>query len=276
MLELGDDSTAEHDAIGRLAVRLNISRLVVVGDTARPMASGAQHEGSWGDEAVLGAGRRRRLRSAGRELRPGDVVLFKSSRDAGLRWLGDSLAGRRRSQQRGGHDVKAVLLAAVISLVGALFGTPLFIKFLVRARLRPVHPRRRPDLAPHQARHAHHGRRGHHRRQPRATRSRTLLTGSPLTLSGVLVLFLMTGLGLVGSSTTTSRSPSSAASACGAEASSPARPWSRRLRGAGAAVPQQQDRTPGSTHISFVRDTGFDLAFAGTLLGLILFIIWAY
>ena len=66
MLELGDDSTAEHDAIGRLAVRLNISRLVVVGDTARPMATGAQHEGSWGDEAVLGPGRRRRLRPARR------------------------------------------------------------------------------------------------------------------------------------------------------------------------------------------------------------------
>jgi UDP-N-acetylmuramoyl-tripeptide--D-alanyl-D-alanine ligase len=28
-----------------------------------------------------------------RELRPGDVVLFKSSRDAGLRWLGDRIAG---------------------------------------------------------------------------------------------------------------------------------------------------------------------------------------
>jgi UDP-N-acetylmuramoyl-tripeptide--D-alanyl-D-alanine ligase len=26
------------------------------------------------------------------ELRPGDVVLFKSSRDAGLRWLGESVA----------------------------------------------------------------------------------------------------------------------------------------------------------------------------------------
>jgi UDP-N-acetylmuramoyl-tripeptide--D-alanyl-D-alanine ligase len=25
-------------------------------------------------------------------LRPGDVVLFKSSRDAGLRWLGDAVA----------------------------------------------------------------------------------------------------------------------------------------------------------------------------------------
>ncbi len=36
MLELGDESTTEHDAIGRLAVRLNVSRLVVVGDTARP------------------------------------------------------------------------------------------------------------------------------------------------------------------------------------------------------------------------------------------------
>jgi UDP-N-acetylmuramoyl-tripeptide--D-alanyl-D-alanine ligase len=28
-----------------------------------------------------------------RELRDGDVVLLKSSRDAGLRWLGDRLVG---------------------------------------------------------------------------------------------------------------------------------------------------------------------------------------
>jgi UDP-N-acetylmuramoyl-tripeptide--D-alanyl-D-alanine ligase len=27
------------------------------------------------------------------QLRPGDVVLLKSSRDAGLRWLGDRLVG---------------------------------------------------------------------------------------------------------------------------------------------------------------------------------------
>ena len=92
MLELGDDSTAEHDAIGRLAVRLNISRLVVVGDTARPMASGAQHEGSWGDEAVWVPDADAAYALLVEELRPGDVVLFKSSRDAGLRWLGDRLA----------------------------------------------------------------------------------------------------------------------------------------------------------------------------------------
>jgi UDP-N-acetylmuramoyl-tripeptide--D-alanyl-D-alanine ligase len=28
------------------------------------------------------------------QLRAGDIVLFKSSRDAGLRWLGDAVAGQ--------------------------------------------------------------------------------------------------------------------------------------------------------------------------------------
>jgi UDP-N-acetylmuramoyl-tripeptide--D-alanyl-D-alanine ligase len=93
MLELGDESTTEHDAIGRLAVRLNVSRLVVVGETARPMASGAQHEGSWGDEAVWVPDADAAYELLSGELTAGDVVLFKSSRDAGLRWLGDRLAG---------------------------------------------------------------------------------------------------------------------------------------------------------------------------------------
>ena len=93
MLELGEDTAVEHDTIGRLAVRLNLSRLVVVGDTARPMATGAQHEGSWGDEALWVPDAEAAYDLLVRELRPGDVVLFKSSRDAGLRWLGDRLAG---------------------------------------------------------------------------------------------------------------------------------------------------------------------------------------
>ncbi len=92
MLELGDESTTEHDAIGRLAVRLNISRLVVVGDVARPMATGAQHEGSWGEEAVWVPDADAAHDLLLENLRPGDVVLFKSSRDAGLRWLGDKVA----------------------------------------------------------------------------------------------------------------------------------------------------------------------------------------
>ena len=38
MLELGDESRAEHDAVGRLAVRLDVDRLVAVGAGA-PVAS---------------------------------------------------------------------------------------------------------------------------------------------------------------------------------------------------------------------------------------------
>jgi UDP-N-acetylmuramoyl-tripeptide--D-alanyl-D-alanine ligase len=101
MLELGDESTTEHDAIGRLAVRLNISRLVVVGDIARPMATGAQHEGSWGDEVVWVPDAETAGELLDDKLRPGDVVLFKSSRDAGLRWLGDRIAERASGPPHG-------------------------------------------------------------------------------------------------------------------------------------------------------------------------------
>src|SRR4029077_4856509 len=51
MAELGDDAISEHDRIGRLAVRLDVSRLVVVG-TGRSMSAmhhGAVMEGTWGD-----------------------------------------------------------------------------------------------------------------------------------------------------------------------------------------------------------------------------------
>lgn len=92
MLELGDDSVLEHDAVGRVAVRLNISRLLVVGAGARAMHVGAVMEGSWGDESMFlpdAAAAEAVLRA---ELAPGDVVLFKSSNGAGLRFLGDQIA----------------------------------------------------------------------------------------------------------------------------------------------------------------------------------------
>lgn len=93
MLELGPGSREAHDQIGRLVVRLNISLTVVVGEGARAIRDGANHEGSWGDEVVLADD----LESAGRflddELRDGDVVLVKSSYGAGLWKLGDRLVG---------------------------------------------------------------------------------------------------------------------------------------------------------------------------------------
>ncbi|MBG6183994.1 UDP-N-acetylmuramoyl-tripeptide--D-alanyl-D-alanine ligase [Arthrobacter sp. CAN_A214] len=90
MLELGERSIEEHDLLGRVVVRLNISKLVVVGDNARALFNGAVLEGSWGEEAVHvtdAAAAGEILRA---EVAPGDIVLFKSSNGAGLRFLGDS------------------------------------------------------------------------------------------------------------------------------------------------------------------------------------------
>ena len=92
MLELGADSVAEHDAIGRMAVRLDVSRLVAVGAGARALHTGAVMEGSWGEESVHVPDLESAYELLQRELREGDVVLLKSSRDAGLRSLGDRLA----------------------------------------------------------------------------------------------------------------------------------------------------------------------------------------
>ena len=92
MLELGDDTVHEHDAIGRVVVRLNISRLIVVGAGARAMHTGAVMEGSWGDESMWVATTDEAHRVLEEQLEPGDLVLFKSSNGAGLRFLGDRVA----------------------------------------------------------------------------------------------------------------------------------------------------------------------------------------
>lgn len=79
MAELGDDAVREHDEIGRLVVRLDISKLVVIGDAARAMHQGAHLEGSWGDESVLVPDADAAIALLRAEIRPGDVVLVKAS-----------------------------------------------------------------------------------------------------------------------------------------------------------------------------------------------------
>jgi UDP-N-acetylmuramoyl-tripeptide--D-alanyl-D-alanine ligase len=98
MAELGEDAITEHDRIGRLAVRLDVSRLVVVG-TGRSMSAmhhGAVMEGSWGSEADKGAVNvadgDAALALLRAELQSGDVVLVKASNAAGLGALADALA----------------------------------------------------------------------------------------------------------------------------------------------------------------------------------------
>ena len=91
MLELGPDSVGEHDALGRLAVRLDIGRLVSVGAGARAIHLGASQEGSWGGESVWVPDLAAAERYLAGQLSAHDVVLVKSSHDAGLRNLGDRL-----------------------------------------------------------------------------------------------------------------------------------------------------------------------------------------
>ncbi|NYE93965.1 UDP-N-acetylmuramoyl-tripeptide--D-alanyl-D-alanine ligase [Psychromicrobium silvestre] len=106
MLELGEESVLAHSALGQTVVRLNISRLIVVGTEARAMHIGAINEGSWGEESRFVADVDEAYEILEKELSPGDLVLFKSSRDAGLRFLGDRIAlapipGADRNKQEG-------------------------------------------------------------------------------------------------------------------------------------------------------------------------------
>jgi UDP-N-acetylmuramoyl-tripeptide--D-alanyl-D-alanine ligase len=91
MRELGEASSAEHDAVGRLAVRLDVNRLVAIGSAARATHLGAAHEGSWADEAAWVPDIETALDLLREQLRPGDVVLVKASRAAGLERLAESL-----------------------------------------------------------------------------------------------------------------------------------------------------------------------------------------
>ena len=177
--------------------------------------------------------------------------------------------------------MKTVVIAAAVAMVCSLFGTPLYIRFLVR---RGYGQFIRDD-----------GPTSHHMKRGTPTMGGAVIIGATLagygiahlatmwrpTLSGLLVLFLMVGLGFVG--------------------------WlddyikiskqrSLGLRAGPKLIGQsviaivfavvaltvdngerlnQEPLTPASTHISFLRDLPIDLAFAGTGVGLVLFVIWA-
>jgi UDP-N-acetylmuramoyl-tripeptide--D-alanyl-D-alanine ligase len=91
MRELGETALAEHDAIGRLAVRLDVDRLVAVGEGARAIHLGAAHEGSWGRESVWVPDVAAAIALLTAEVEPGDVVLVKGSRLVGLEAVAHAL-----------------------------------------------------------------------------------------------------------------------------------------------------------------------------------------
>jgi UDP-N-acetylmuramoyl-tripeptide--D-alanyl-D-alanine ligase len=91
MSELGDLAGEEHDRVGLLAVRLNISQLIVVGRAARRMHISTINEGSWDGESEFVETSDDAFTLLSATVRPGDIVLVKSSNSAGLRFLGDRL-----------------------------------------------------------------------------------------------------------------------------------------------------------------------------------------
>ncbi|PPG52668.1 UDP-N-acetylmuramoylalanyl-D-glutamate--2,6-diaminopimelate ligase [Rathayibacter sp. AY2B3] len=96
MSELGEWADEEHERVGLLAVRLNISQIVVVGRGARRIHVAAEREGSWSGESVFAETSDEAFDLLEDYVRPGDTVLVKSSNSAGLRFLADRLGERHR------------------------------------------------------------------------------------------------------------------------------------------------------------------------------------
>ena len=172
--------------------------------------------------------------------------------------------------------MKAVVIAAVVSLVVALLGTPMFIRYLVKQGYGQFIRDDGPD--------SHHTKRG----TPTMGGAVIILATvtayvvahvvlwQPPTASGVLVLFLMVGLGAVGFADDYIKI--SKQRSLGLKSGE--KLVGQALVGVTFAVlalqfPNDAQRTPASTHISFVRDLPLDLYFAGPIIGMVLFIIWS-
>jgi UDP-N-acetylmuramoyl-tripeptide--D-alanyl-D-alanine ligase len=88
MAELGDDADAAHAELGRLAASSGLHRLVVVGEAARGVHEAARAAGLPSDlvpDAASAVG--------AVHPEPGDVVLVKASRSAGLEKVAEALLG---------------------------------------------------------------------------------------------------------------------------------------------------------------------------------------
>jgi UDP-N-acetylmuramoyl-tripeptide--D-alanyl-D-alanine ligase len=91
MRELGEDADSAHDEIGRLCVRLDISRLIAVGKGAKLIQMGASLEGSWDNESAYVDTKEEAVEILKSELKTGDVVYLKASRAIGLESVAEAL-----------------------------------------------------------------------------------------------------------------------------------------------------------------------------------------
>ncbi|MGH3441481.1 MAG: glutamate ligase domain-containing protein, partial [Nitriliruptorales bacterium] len=95
MAELGDVAGEEHERLGRRCVELGVDRLVVVGADAEGIAVGATDAGMAAAGLSVVADAEAALEVVGEAVGPGDVVLVKGSRVAGLESVAAGLLGER-------------------------------------------------------------------------------------------------------------------------------------------------------------------------------------
>jgi UDP-N-acetylmuramoyl-tripeptide--D-alanyl-D-alanine ligase len=91
MAELGDISRQSHEEAGRLAARAGVAGLIAVGEEARPFLDGARAVPGWHGEALAAPDAKTAMVALRNLLRPGDVVLVKASKVAGLWKVADGL-----------------------------------------------------------------------------------------------------------------------------------------------------------------------------------------
>ncbi|MDR0481774.1 MAG: phospho-N-acetylmuramoyl-pentapeptide-transferase [Cellulomonadaceae bacterium] len=170
----------------------------------------------------------------------------------------------------------AILVAAGVALVVALFGTPLFIRFLTKKQYGQFVRQDGPT--------------SHFTKRGTPTMGGVVIIGATLigiavamivseripSVSMWLALYLMVGLGAVGFADDLTKIR---------RARSLGLTPMAKIIGQGFVgisfaflalrFPNANLRTPASTRISFLRDTNLDFAVFGATIGLILFIIWA-
>ena len=93
MNELGSESRLRHEEAGGLAARAGVAGLIVVGEDAAPMLAGARAERSWRGELLGVPDVDGAVAALGNLLEPGDVVLVKAGRSAGLERVALALIG---------------------------------------------------------------------------------------------------------------------------------------------------------------------------------------
>jgi len=91
MAELGPVEFEEHERLGQLVVRIGVERLITVGERARTIARSAIREGQLPEDVASYEDRSEAAADVRAWVRPGDVVLVKGSRVAGLERVAEAL-----------------------------------------------------------------------------------------------------------------------------------------------------------------------------------------